>query len=211
MNKTINCLLITTCLSSCSNSDVANDKNMTAAIQQYLKNDGALCLHLSKWPLVLESDELKMLERFPKGLAGQMSVLERAGVVSSQSIQLEGVDFFGKPNAAKSYQLTALGKKFYHEKSDSNTNPSVADLCFAEKSLGQLVKWQYPNAESVHQVVATYTYNAINVADWAKTEAFKSVFSDAANMAFNSLPEERTIILTDSGWQVKPYTVTSQN
>lgn len=199
-------VLVLGLLSGCTNPKVANDQNIADAVSHYLQSErGALCLQLHQWPIVVEPDELRMITRFPKGLAGQMQALQQAGLVSSTDVELAGVDFFGKKNIAKRYQLTDTGKKFYREKSADPSQPYEADLCFAQRKLDHLVSWA-PLKTSVGQAVsATYTYQVVHIADWAKTPEFKSVFSNETAAAFVPVQEQRTVALTDSSWRVAAH------
>jgi hypothetical protein len=190
-------------LCGCSHSNVASDSTIGSAVKHYLKEDGALCLGLSKWPVVVEPDDLKMIQRFPGSIAGQMQVLEQAGLVTSVNVALKNADIGGS-NIAKSYQLTDHGKAFYREaKSNVSGGMLPADVCFAKRTFNQLIKWEPAPNGLGQEVTATYSYDVDDIADWAKTSAFKTAFNDAANLAFHATPEQRSVILIDSSWQVK--------
>ncbi len=191
-------------LCGCSDSKVASDGNIRSALKSYLKDDGALCLGLATWPVIVEPDDLKMVQRFPSSIAGQMQVLETAGLVASENVVLKGADIGGS-NIVKTYQLTDLGRKFYRQwPQDHKFHPNGADVCFADRALNQLIKWEPAQSGLGQEVVATYRYDVVDIADWAKTAAFKVAFKDIAARAFNAMPEQRNVVLVDSGWQVKP-------
>ncbi len=191
-------------ISGCNSQKEANDQNISDAVARYLDSEqGALCLQLHQWPVLVEPDELHMIERFPKGLAGQMQVLQQVGLASSTDVELVGFDFLGKKNIGKRYQLTAMGQKFYREKSTDQSQPYDADLCFVQRKLDHLISWE-PIKSGIGQTVnATYTYQVTDIPDWAKKPEFKSVFSDETSLAFAPVQEQRTVTLTDSGWHVQ--------
>ncbi|WP_410210366.1 hypothetical protein [Aquirhabdus sp.] len=190
-------------LCGCSNSKVASDSSISAAVKHYLKEDGALCLGLSKWPVVVEPDDLKMIQRFPSSIAGQMQVLEQAGLVSSINVALKNADIGGS-NIAKSYQLTDQGLKFYRDVGqDVSGAIRPADVCFASRSFNQLIKWEPAQNGLGQEVTATYSYDVADIADWAKTPTFKVAFKNVAAQAFSPSHEQRSVVLMDSGWQVK--------
>jgi len=188
-------------LAGCGDPRAANDANIRTAVQQYLDEDGALCLQMHEWPLLLEPDDLKMITRFPKGIAGQMAMLEQAGVVSSEEVVQKDKVFIVGSNISKRYQLTAVGKKFLRAKgTDSAGRALDTDLCYAKKELDSLTKWE--GAPSSGLVTATYTYKVANLADWAKKPEFTAVFEDVAVAGLQPQPEQRTVKLGIKGWQV---------
>ena len=197
-------MIITTMVGSltgCSDPRAANDKNIENAVKQYLSEDGALCLQMHEWPLLLEPDDLKMITRFPKGIAGQMAMLEQAGVVSSEEVVQQDKFFIVGSNISKRYQLTALGKKYFRAKAtDSEGRALDADLCYAKKELDRLTKWE--GEPSSDLVIATYTYKVSGLADWAKKPEFNAVFEDVAVAGLQPQPEQRTVKLGIKGWEV---------
>ncbi len=196
-----------TLLTGCSDPNAANDQNVNSAITHYLDDaGGAICLNLHQWPLDLAPDDLRMLQRFPHGIAAQMVVLENTGIVKSQDVKLDGLDFNGHPNIGKRYQLTDKGKIFYHAKETDQFGQSYdADLCVAHKQLEKIVEWKL-NPDNVNpSIYVTYSYTVNNVADWAKTAAFKTGFSDI-NVSTTPQSEQRTLSLMDKGWWVKADT-----
>ncbi len=189
-------------LTGCSDPRAANDNNIQNAVKQYLSEDGALCLQMHDWPLLLEPDDLKMITRFPKGIAGQMAMLEQAGVVSSEEVIQKDKFFIVGSNISKRYQVTAAGKKFLREKTtDSAGRVLDTDLCYAKKELDNLSKWE--RVPSSDLVIASYTYKVNYLADWAKTPEFKAVFEDVAIAALQPQPEQLNIKLDAKGWQAQ--------
>ena len=190
-------------LCGCSNSKVASDSTISSAVKHYLKEDGALCLGMHQWPVLVEPDDLKMIERFPSSIAAQLQVLETAGLVKSENVVVKNMDIVGS-NIAKNYQLTDQGLKFYRDVGqDVSGAVRPADVCFASRSLNQLIKWEPAQNGLGQEVTATYSYDVADIADWAKTPAFKVAFKNVAAQAFNPTHEQRSVVLMDSGWQVK--------
>jgi hypothetical protein len=197
-------------LTGCSDPKVANDKNIITALSQYLEGTGgAICLNLHQWPLDLAPDDLRMLQRFPQGIAAQMVILEHAGLVKSQDIKLDGLDLFGHPSVGKRYELTDKGKAFYQAKTVDQFGQSYAgDLCVAHKKLEKLVEWQINKDNEDQTVNAKYNYTVINIADWAKSAEFKVGFPDV-NISSTSQSEKRTLSLMDKGWWIKADVATN--
>lgn len=210
MKKHFYLSLILLLLTGCSDPNAANDQNVNSAITHYLDDaGGTICLNLHQWPLDLAPDDLRMLQRFPHGIAAQMLILQNAGIVKSQDIKLDGLDFDGHPKIGKRYELTDRGKTFYQVKETDQFGQSyAADLCVAHKKLEKIVEWK-PNQDNVNQTMnVTYAYTIHNIADWAKTAAFKTGFSDI-NVSATSQSEQRTLSLLDKGWWVKHDSATN--
>ncbi len=195
-------------LTGCSSQEVASDRTISNAVENYLDQEGgALCLNLQQWPFDLDREDLRLVERFPHGIASKMKTLQQIGLVSSQEVKLGGVDFSGQPNVGKRYQLTKLGEKYLLEKPISpEDKTSKSDLCFAHKTLDKLVKWE-PEANTTLVVNAHYTYQVKNVANWAKSAEFKTVFSDEATATFSPQPEQQRVVKSDGEWQVQSGSV----
>jgi hypothetical protein len=156
---------------------------------------------MHSWPLLLEPDDLKMITRFPKGIAGQMAMLEQAGMVSSEQLVQKDKFFIVGSQISKRYQISDTGKKFYRaQTTDSEGRVLPPDLCYAQKQLVKLTKWDsVPYSDTV---TATYTYSVNDMADWAKTVEFKTVFEDVAIAGLQPAPEQVSIKLGTKGWQV---------
>jgi len=175
----------------CSSSD-ANDHNIKSAIKQYLAQDSqAFCLGLKKWPQLVTGVELQMRQTFPNARAGKMAYLEQARLVTSKEVKGETIGFFS--SSANEYQLTAKGKEFQQQS---------GDVCFAKPKLKELIKWQQQSSSIVPDVVATYRYEATDVASWATAAAFKEIFSIEAAPVLGPVPVTVTLKLNEGHWQV---------
>ena len=108
------------------------------------------------------------------------------------------IGFFG--GNSTEYQLTAAGQKFIQQNKESHQ--TAGDLCFANLKLVKLTQWHQDTSSMESDIVATYTYEAKNIAPWATGPAFKEIFAVAANRAFAPTPANLTLHLDDDHWQV---------
>jgi hypothetical protein len=193
-------------LFGCSDPKAANDKNIKAALSDYLAGPGgALCLDLHQWPVDLAPDDLRMMARFPQGAANEMKVLQDAGLTQSQDMKLDGVDFFGHPNIGKRYTLTEAGKTYNQEKSTDQFGQNYAGgLCFAHKKLDSIISWKplQDAGTDPSGINVTYHSTLTNVAPWVNSAGFKAAFP---NVDTSTTPQSEQITLTlmDKGWWVK--------
>ncbi len=194
-------------LLGCSDPKVANDKNISAALSDYFAGaGGALCLNLHQWPVDLAPDDLHMIARFPQGPAAEMNVLQQLGMVQSQEIKLDGIDFSGHPNIGKRYTLTEKGKTYYRETTtDQFGQRYTSDLCFAHKKLESVVSWKPIHSEGndhPQEVDVAYRYTMTDIAPWINSVEFKTAFPDV-NTSTTPKSEQIALSLMDKGWWVK--------
>lgn len=204
--RLITSIVLSLNLFGCSDPKVANDKNINAALSDYFASaGGTLCLNLPQWPVDLAPDDLQMIARFPQGPAAAMNALQQLGLVQSQEIKLDGVDFSGHPNIGKRYTLTEKGKTYYREASTDQFGQSHPnDLCFAHKKLESIVSWEPARGGSDHpeEVYVTYRYTVTDSAPWIDSVEFKTAFSDI-NIDPTPKSEQIALSLMDKGWWVK--------
>jgi hypothetical protein len=194
-------------LCGCSDPKVANDKNISAALSDYLAGaGGALCLNLAQWPLDLAPDDLRMMARFPQGPAAEMHTLQQLGLAQSQDIKLDGVDFFNNPNIGKRYTLSEKGNTYYRSKSTDQFGQSYnSDLCFAHKKLERIMKWKPVGSDSrdhPQNVEVSYRYTLTDIAPWINSIAFKATFPEV-DTSVTAKYEQITLSSMDKGWWVK--------
>ncbi|RFP23894.1 hypothetical protein D0T21_28465 [Duganella sp. BJB476] len=103
----------------------------------------------------------------------------------------------GNQVEVKSYEVTEAGQKFYL---DIGLHK---DLCYAQAIPVTIVKWEGPMQRGSHEVVdVTFKRKVGELADWAKGEQFKDVFS--VKQALREISEDEataTLKRTSEGWE----------
>lgn len=215
MNKPLALLAVagTALLAACGSKTDANEKNFSAALTQYLEKKGELCLGARRWPVELQQMELRMRDSIPAGPAGQMAALEGAGLVSGVDADVEGTGFnAGLKYKVRRYTLTDAAKPFMREREVSSlgmngrTMVKEANLCWGQKALNQIVKWEGPMKFGDYQeVVVVYTYALKDVAEWAKKPEIQSAFPHIKSHMDDAEKKQarHPLKLTSEGWEAK--------
>ena len=211
MNKyAISALLATgTLLAACGSKTDANDKNFSAALDQYLAKKGDVCLGsvtLGKWPVeVQDTSGLNFVPApSPTDDAAQMKALESVGLAKGTHMevdQLMGSRPTGRKHKVWRYELTDEGKKAVR---DSSYGSGLVDLCYANKRLDKIVKWDA--VESFGGATATnvtYLYKLEGMQDWAGKPEIQAAFPHVKTLiAEAGKKEERHgVKLTSIGWE----------
>lgn len=183
---------------ACSNKQDANEKNFGQAVSRYLETNGELCVARGRWKDASQPNESGFSFM---SITKEMETLEKLGLVEPFG---DGQANVGK-NKAKQYKLTDTGQKFYRAKAlDGGTD--VSGLCYGKQSLDKIIKWEGPIKLGDYQAASViYTYKIDDLADWAKTPEFQSVFRGVANKIDGAGKENEKIgvTLTNLGWEAK--------
>lgn len=199
-------------LSACTGGErQANQANFTAAMTTYLAARGDLCLAKNRWPIDVTSSE------FDSGNsrnAVQMPVLEKLGVVSSNTVSVVKTDEDGVKTSepAKRYMLTDLGKQSYLSRAPRKRPTgdrfadATQDLCAVHLSLDKVVGWEAANNPdkkgAAAETVVTFTYQAKPVA-WAGDPAARKAFPmiDTILRGAGTLQLKEAFIQGQTGWE----------
>jgi hypothetical protein len=211
MNNAIGAALVTTILlAGCGSKTDANEKNFGAAIKQYLDKKGELCLNLTRWPIDLSQDDLRLQKVFPTGRAGSMAALEAAGLTKSEDAAVQGKGILGEPNGVmfkvKRYTLTDAAKPYERQKvvDDFGTKETQIDLCWGKEVLDKVVKWEGPMKFGDYQEASVkYQYRIDGMADWARKPEFLAAFPHVAQITEGAGKNEHQhgVKLTNQGWE----------
>lgn len=153
---------------SLANTSIFTAKDFTPAVKAFLADHGDLCLAWYTWPRELSAadQETGMNE------AVQLPVLERLGVVKSESLQ----------GPTKRYSLTPTGQKYYLNRRretlnvHGKTEVHDGDFCVAHLTLDKVVKWSPPDSVGNQlETVVRYTYH-IESAPWMSDPNARKVF-----------------------------------
>jgi hypothetical protein len=183
----------------------ADQKNLSAALQQYLARQGDLCLGKFDWPIDVSLAEFPDRSRN----ALQMPVLEKLGLVSASDSTIIHKSEEGSETtlAAKRYALTDVGSKYYIPR----MSPALAggepvvhhhDFCAGKVSLKKIVHWETPSQVDGHlQTVVTYTYTFAPAA-WANDGDIRRVFPmlDQVIKGQGSMELQQRLQLADGKW-----------
>jgi len=203
-------------LAGCGGKQDANAKNFAGAISQALEKGNELCLGLSikQWPVKVWMDAPD--DGRPDAV-GELAALDAADLVKGGSITMEGKkDYFGNPTRmmirVKSYELTAMGKRYFVEKGssgfdrDGRETSRTGDFCYGKGKLGSVVRWEGPQTEAagLQNALVVYTYDVEGLPDWAKRGDIQKAFPSVARVVggIGKTRFEQTVWLTSDGWVV---------
>lgn len=183
-------------LTACGGRTAANSKNFSAAISEYLKDEGELCLSIDRWPVDAGS-ELGNARLFQ-----QMEALEAAGLVVGEQVGWGGIT----SAVTKRYTPADAAEPFMRDKEvdDLFGRLRVKRLCWGEKTLDKVVKWEDPiKVDDYQEVSVVYTYKVDNVADWAKDPAVQAAFPEIRNTIAGAGTKEveHGLTLGSEGWE----------
>jgi hypothetical protein len=178
-------------LAACGSKSDVNEKNIGAAISQYLDKNGNLCLSnisgMREWPVNLQLDN-----KSQKSEWARMEALENVGIVQGEEAQVKANSWTDRTVAGKSFSLTEKAKPF--TKGDSV-------LCWGRFALNEIVKWDIPGVDP--RLTVTYTYKVVDVAEWTQNPDFQTAFP-GIKKAFEKAETERAKLelkLTNLGWE----------
>jgi hypothetical protein len=152
---------------------------LTAAVKEYLRTRGDLCVGKFAWPIDVTEGDRAM----PTNDALQMPVLERLGLVVSSEVVAGRHEADAKEGGpVKRYELTEKGRKFYLKKQMTSIGPGdqpvvhSGDFCVAKLSLNKVVRWDPPETVDGHeQTTVSYTYK-VAAPDWTRDPEIQRVF-----------------------------------
>lgn len=179
---------------------------LAAALEKYLARHGDLCLGKYDWPIDVNAHDVAIGARD----ALQMPVLEQLGLVSSTDGQVTMLRNDGTevPVAAKRYELTKLGERFYlprETKSVRDGQPVVhhRDFCAGKVSVEKIVNWTPPTSNGGPvETTVSYTYK-FAAAQWMHMPQARKVFPMVARIdegQGGSLKLEQRLRLNGKEW-----------
>jgi hypothetical protein len=193
--------LTLTGLAACGSRTEANRDTLTQAVNGYLSTRGDLCLGKHDWPIEVSAQEFQNGGRN----AVQLPVLEKLGVVRSTAVSADEHSHQGAAAfAARRYELTEDGKKYYLKREAAGTHARPADFCAAKLSLDKIVNWEVHKNGSQSEAVVTYTYR-VNAAPWAQDPDAQRVFPAVARVLSSAGKSQlrEVFTLTPQGWAAK--------
>ncbi|HMH88971.1 MAG TPA: hypothetical protein VK523_10010 [Steroidobacteraceae bacterium] len=193
--------LTLTGLAACGSRTEANRDTLTQAMNGYLSKHGDLCLGKNDWPIEVSAQEFQDNGRN----AIQLPVLEKLGVVRSTAVSADEHSQQGAAAfAARRYELTEDGKKYYLKREVAGTHARPADFCAAKLSLDKIVGWEVHKNGAQSEAVVTYTYR-VNAAPWAQDPDAQRVFPAVARVLSGAGKAQlrEVFTLTGQGWAAK--------
>jgi hypothetical protein len=207
-------LLCAATLAACGSKTDANEKNFTAAMNQYFDRKGELCLGTKHWPVDISEMEMRMAKMSTWSSANQMVVLESVGLVKGEDVQVDAVKTFGKPTGAKlnvkRYVLTDAAKPYERQKEveqlglNGRTKETQTALCWGKAALNSIEKWEGPIKFGDYQAVnILYTYKVVGAAPWASKAEVKQAFPSVRQVldGAQSKKVQHGLHLTNQGWE----------
>ena len=189
-------------LTACNDVKKASDGNFRKAISQYLEKHGKACTWIGP-PFPIDVSEPE--QRLQSGAAGQMAVLEAAGLVHSSDTVAATPGIFdpGAPRRVKRYEPTETGKQYLQQV--SGVLGQSTGFCYGDKTVASIVKWTEPVTMGVSsQSEVTYTYKIANLAPWAERSDIQREFGDVRTTVsgISKSNEIAGLQLTNQGWEV---------
>jgi hypothetical protein len=182
-----------------------NQAVLSAALQNYLAQQGDFCLGKFDWPIDVSAHDITV----HTNNALQMPVLEKLGLVSSSdSTVVRKIDETDTTVPVRRYVLTAAGQQFYLRKTMHSVTSSGdqathrGDFCAARLSLDKIVGWDEPHSAAAYQeTTVNYTYR-IAAADWTHNPNVRKAFPmlDRIVGGAGTLQLQQRVRLTPTGW-----------
>ena len=196
-----------TLLIACNNKQDANDKNFSAAMDQYLVKHGEMCLgslYLRKWPVDIVDRTGLNFQLAPRATdeAAQLKALEAVGLVKGANVEIDQLGYDRKPTGRMSkvrrYVLTDTGNKMRRDRDGR------ADICYGNKRLDRIVKWD--NVASFGSETGTtvsYYYKVDGLQNWALAPEMQAAFPHVKKSVDNAGKEltRHGLKLTNLGWE----------
>ncbi|WP_281982748.1 hypothetical protein [Azonexus hydrophilus] len=189
-------------LAACGGKTDANEKNFGAALSQYFEKKGQLCLNQYRdFPVAVTEMDMRLQKTMQSGTANQMAALEAAGLVKCEAA-----------DKGQRCSLTDAAKPFVREKEatswglNGSQKVTQTDLCWGQKSLDKVVKWEGPMKLGDYQEAGiTYTYKVNNLADWAKKPEVQAAFPVVKSIldGVGNKESKHAVKLTSQGWEAK--------
>lgn len=201
-------------LGACGSTTDANEKNFGAALSQYFEKKGELCLDLGRWPVDVTDFDQRQQATLRTGVANRMAALEAAGLVSGTAAEVQDKGFLNHVSTykVKRYDLVAAATPFVREKEatqislDGATKSIHRDLCWGQKTLDAVVKWEGPMKFGDYQEASvTYTYKIKNLANWATRPDVQAAFAGVKPLIDGAGAKElkHAVKLTSQGWEAR--------
>jgi hypothetical protein len=192
-------------LVSCNGARKPSRAHFAEAINQYLARHGQTCTLIGRqFPVDLPRSEVNN----PSGIGTKLAALERAGLVSwidTTAVvhgMLDPLRGPSPPQPVRRFQLTAEGQKYFQQ-IPSSLGPTGA-FCYGQKSVGSIVNWTEPETGASSQAEVTYTYQIVNLANWAGRSDLQQAFPDVKAMLNGASRTNQTVgvELMNKGWEV---------
>lgn len=205
-------------LTACGSKTEASEKNFREPLAQTVRSS-ELCLSSIAWPRDVTEFERKLMAGTLVGRDFErLDALEAVGLVKSELVEQDvrsPVD--GKPGFRKvmvtRYTLSDAAKPFARERKivgELKGGPELKhiDLCWAQRSLERITKWEQRKSNSGPQeVVVFFTYKIEGVADWARNERIQAVYPAVKETLEGNRQWQASLRLSPQGkgWQVNKF------
>ncbi len=185
----------------CRSNQKPSETSLENAINRYLQSRGQTCTWLGEpFPINVSAAQQKLTF----GIAAQMAVLEKAGLVQSLDTETNLPGIFGGMTRqhVRRYEPTTDGKRYLRQTQAVLTQS--AGFCYGSKTVDSIVKWTEPTSDQpATQTEVTYTYKLSDLAPWAERPDIQSQFGNIRTTVGGSskLNETITLQLTNKGWE----------
>lgn len=189
----------------CRSDRKPSETNLVNAVNRYLQGRGPTCTWLAQpFPINVSAAQQKLTF----GIAPQMAVLEKAGLVQSLDTETNVPGVFGGTTRqhVRRYEPTADGKRYLRQTQAALTQS--AGFCYGTKTVDSIVKWTEPTSgQTASETEVTYTFKLSGLAPWAERPDIQSQFGDlrATIGGASKLKETITLQLTNKGWEASGH------
>ena len=179
----------------CSSPKDANEKNFVRVINEYYQDH---CLDVTfydaKFPKVVKS-------RYPEK---QLQALVAVGLLSSRDTTAQQMSLRGEdsPVAAKIYELTSEGRKFYFQRDGGVLLGTVRGFCAGTFQVDKLIGFSAPapayNGVTISNV--TVECSPLTVHEWALDKDLQRAFPGLKSALEPHRKQAHVLVLMNDGW-----------
>mgnify|MGYP000960059041 CR=1 FL=1 len=196
-------VLLAAALAGCASKTDVNERNFAEALSRLFEKTGAQCLDQVEWPGEFTVAEMEAAAKYPRWTINQYLALQQLGLAGREEFvgpqRIGGVPLVGTDVKQTRFVLTDASKPFQRV-----TNQGQVKLCWGQKALAKIVKWEGPlKLGDYQEVVVTYLYTIEGEADWAKQPSVNAAFAllKAARDGVGNKEERLALVLTNAGWE----------
>ena len=194
-----------------------------AALADYFKDNGALCLLPSRsWPVFMSDQELRVDQSAGLGGVKQMDALEGIGFVMREDVppgaRRGPGGAPGLPGPGRSFRLTEAATPFTMDVHWSlPTGPrDSTEICWGRRAVDKVTRVFGPSQRDdlgTQVAEAQYTYRVENQAPWATRPEILAAFPDLKKTldGAGQATDRLSLKLTVRGWQVMPPATTGSS
>lgn len=198
----------TALLAGCGSSKDASKSNFQSAIDNAMTKDCVVVgpgmnllasshsypvsMALSQSNMFQNADQTKQMN---DRMTAPYEALVKAGLLEGKDDQVPMLGANSQKVPGRTYSLTENGKKFLIDQDRTG-------FCAAHYKVDEVTEFTQPGTAMGGQTMsmAKFTYSAVDIADWAKSDDMKSVFTDLNKQLTPKQEGRAELVLMNDGW-----------